>query len=536
MGSVLRRGGQQGRDGRGEAVWDPAPGMARNLLRPGSWIDELVLDDHDDPANPGFLDGLVPDGLARSTSIVPGLVEIDGYDELHDALRAAFGSELIEGDPLRPLSRLDGRDGRRLGHPNYYRFAYDWRRDLRAAALRLHNLIEAALPALQAQRDPDARVIFIAHSMGGLLARAYIEGDNPDTGRPFDGWRNVRELLTLGTPHRGSVAAVGHLVDGYRRLFVDFSRALRSFTGVYQLLPRYPVVFDARPDAPGTGHTGGLGEPVRRWLYPHEIDGVDGFDPVRAQLAYEFHRSIEDGVNRNRTNPQYRANHLVPLLGFGHRTLNSATYDGTITVSDALPDYLDPVLGGGDGTVPLVSAIPIELDDNRSTIRYVNQKHGALQTDRRVLAAEIAGRIRQLQASSEAARFRQTGAGIGPEQAHLEVTHAQFWVDSDLDGVAGAAAELGSATPGALTPTVVNGDDGARLTVEVTNLETGSVTRWTDIESGRTVELPGDPGDYRVVVNCPAVPLSSTSAYTVLPSPDDLAPTEPGTTPAEADR
>lgn len=45
-------------------------------------------------------------------------------------------------------------------------------------------------------RDSNGKVILIAHSMGGLVARAYLEDSNLYRG-------NVEKIITLGTPHQG---------------------------------------------------------------------------------------------------------------------------------------------------------------------------------------------------------------------------------------------------------------------------------------------------------------------------------------------
>ncbi len=46
-----------------------------------------------------------------------------------------------------------------------------------------------------AGRDSDGKVLLVAHSMGGLVSRAYIEGNDYDN--------NVEALVTLGSPHVG---------------------------------------------------------------------------------------------------------------------------------------------------------------------------------------------------------------------------------------------------------------------------------------------------------------------------------------------
>ena len=88
----------------------------------------------------------------------------------------------------------------------YVEFPYDWRRDNRVAARRLQRLADEKLHA-QRQRNPDAKLILIGHSMGGLVARYFLEC--------LDGWRDTRMLITFGTPHRGSLNAVDFLVNGF---------------------------------------------------------------------------------------------------------------------------------------------------------------------------------------------------------------------------------------------------------------------------------------------------------------------------------
>ncbi len=47
-------------------------------------------------------------------------------------------------------------------------------------------------------------VVLVAHSMGGLVCRAYLQR--------FDGARHTKKLITLGTPHAGTIHA--HLLPG----------------------------------------------------------------------------------------------------------------------------------------------------------------------------------------------------------------------------------------------------------------------------------------------------------------------------------
>lgn len=80
-------------------------------------------------------------------------------------------------------------------------FAYDWRRPIEDEARRLAQAVDAALLARSASGQP---VRLIAHSMGGLVARA-MQLEAPDTWKRLMAHGGAR-LLMLGTPNAGSWA------------------------------------------------------------------------------------------------------------------------------------------------------------------------------------------------------------------------------------------------------------------------------------------------------------------------------------------
>src|SRR6185503_9065345 len=114
------------------------------------------------------------------------LVKIDGYSRIRRYLIEQLG--LVEGK-------------------NYREFPYDWRRDNRASAKRLESQAMSWLTAWRRDSGaPDARLVLIGHSMGGLVSRYFVEC--------LGGWKATRTVITLGTPHRGSLNAVNFLVHG----------------------------------------------------------------------------------------------------------------------------------------------------------------------------------------------------------------------------------------------------------------------------------------------------------------------------------
>ena len=485
MGSVLTRDG--------ETLWNPGPGMLPRLLRHRAWVQSLMRRQAEDLTSP-WIDGVIPGGLVRDLNIVPGLVSIEGYDEAHRAISVL--PDIVEGDPLDPSRRMDGEPGRLRGYPTYFRFAYDWRRDLRASAVRLDDLVRQALPPLRA-KDPAARVVLVGHSMGGLLARCWMEGTDPRTGDPFDGWRDTRLLVTLGTPHRGSINAVEGLVSGHRKLFVDFTEALRSFEGAHQLLPRYAAL--AVPDDDGG----------RRWVRPHEARGIPGLDPAAAKQAFDFHADVEEGQRANRADPAYPARALVPYVGFGHRTQNSAVWDGaTLQVSTELPEGVPAVASGGDGTVPYASAVPIELSGELSAMRYVNESHGALQANAPLLDDVVRG----LRRSTAFADVRGIDSGEPDARRHLLLECTSSFVHGEQLDVHGDPAGSCRVEP--------QGMDAGQVRLQVVPVDGGGGPITLLAEPGEDVALPDAPGTYRVTASADdgaRGTVTTRTSYSVLP-------------------
>lgn len=353
IGSVLQKHNKDIWSISGQAAWE----WVRSL---GSPIDDLRIAE-DDPNEDDLGDGIIATRVMPDFHIVPGLAKIDGYSMTARMVTDNF--EVIRG------SLTDHRPA------NFFEFPYDWRRDNRVSARRLKTLIDRQLPVWRECRSgaTDAKVVLIAHSMGGLICRHYLE--------VLDGWRDCRALITFGTPYRGSLDALGYLANGYKKLFLDLTALMSSFTSVYQLLPIYPVVR--------------IGDAYRRVA---ETDGIAGIDPERASRALLFHRQIETAAQAHGKESYYLQERYktVPVIGVGQPTLQSAEFTADrLELSTRLPDGIDSTLGDGDGRVPRLSAIPLELsDDLRET--YAVERHGSLQSNRYVLA-DVLRRLEQMQ-------------------------------------------------------------------------------------------------------------------------------------------
>jgi hypothetical protein len=190
---------------------------------------------------------------------------------------------------------------------------------------------------------PDAQVIHICHSMGGLIARYYLD--------VLGGHATARRLITIGTPHQGAVKAAVALslglapaLRGRLGWFV-----LAEFPSVHQLLPTYRCV-----------HKDGL----------HRLSdvGLPGITTAAIRNNTVSHQEIAD---RQSEEPSYGI-HLFG--GHGHKTLLSIRHDATGITPLHTWAADSP---RGDGTVPRFSAaLPQSTDD--TVVRYFADRHSAL--------------------------------------------------------------------------------------------------------------------------------------------------------------
>jgi hypothetical protein len=338
-GSVLQKDGKD--------VWAPTGGAVIGaLLSLGKNVKSLELKD-DPPDVDDLGDGVVATRVMSDIHLIPGLWKIDGYSKLKSYVTKTF----------------DVRPGE-----NFFEFAYDWRRDNRASARKLER---SASKWLRAWRDKsgnkDAKLVLVGHSMGGLVSRYYLEC--------LDGWRDTRVLVTFGTPYRGSLKAIGTLSNGFEKkigpLSLDLTKMVRSLTAVYQLLPVYPCV------------EGADGKLVR--VADADIPNVNR---QRAAAAREFHEEIRRAVEEHEQNEEYRRGRydIRPVIGTFQPTAQSARAKGDGV--ELLKSYEGKDMDG-DGTVPRVSATPIEVEHEKNAM-FAAQRHASLQNDDPVLA-QLAG-------------------------------------------------------------------------------------------------------------------------------------------------
>ncbi|TXH44929.1 MAG: hypothetical protein E6Q92_03855 [Burkholderiaceae bacterium] len=326
-GSVLRK--------HGKVVWGySAATIAGALFTGGAKVREALALPHDDPDVDDLGDGITADELMPDLHLIPGLWKIDGYGAVADALLDKF--ELTEGR-------------------NFFRFPYDWRRHNKVAARKLARATHDWLRAWRAAGHTDAKLILIAHSMGGIVSRYFLEC--------MEGWKDTRALVTFGTPYRGSLNALDSLANGMKKGWVDLSPLARELTSLYQLLP----VFEC--------YDSGDGE-LRR---VGEMTGIPNVDAERAAAALAFHREIEAAVASNHALEAFEAAgyQTHPIVGVAQATQLSARRRGNGVEMLETTGVEVPL--GGDGTVPRYSAIPIEMSKDWRGSMFAATKHGSLQ-------------------------------------------------------------------------------------------------------------------------------------------------------------
>jgi pimeloyl-ACP methyl ester carboxylesterase len=306
MGSELRL--------NGALIW---PGPAHSLFLAYQMMNELLRPD------------LVATGIIRSFSISRQYVDLVEDLELCD---------FREGDETLLLC------------------PYDWRKSITLAAAVLAGKIDHALAV---HSDPE--ISLIAHSMGGMVSRYYLESGDFDQ-RP--GFGSVRRLITLGTPHRGAPIALTAPLGLEKRLFLSAAQVKQlvndeRYPGLYELLPPRgePFVWDSKPDA----------EFTQMDIYEPGIATTLGLNAASLAAAQKFHAKLD--LARRPSHVRY-----FFFTGSSQATLatvNLRKVGNTLRPERVVRD------NGGDGTVPLWSS-----GLNGVQNQAVGGEHGTIYKDR----------------------------------------------------------------------------------------------------------------------------------------------------------
>lgn len=425
-GSVLSKDGKD--------LWAISKGaIFRALTSVGKNLSQLIL--AEDPVDTDDIgDGVTATRLISDAHLIPGFWKIDGYTKIVESIQSAF--------TVKPGENL-------------FEFPYDWRRGNQVAARKLARLSHEWLTKWQQSSGAnDAKLILVGHSMGGLVARYFIEC--------LEGWRVTRMLVTFGTPYRGSLNAVNFLANGLEHKLgpfsVDLSTMLRSFTSVYQLLPIYPCIDS------GNGQ-----------LERITATNVPNVDSDKAKDALAFHYQIRDAVTQHQQEEDYNKDRyrIHPVAGIFQPTVQSARIAGN---GVELIENLGGKDDGGDGTVPRGSATPLEVKAEAG-VMFAAERHGSLQNNDPVLV-QLKGLL----------------SGLTVDSSKYFALKTSLSVDID-DSYAASEPVVVKARPS---------EEPVELTADVVNLDDGTtwsqgLTRDSD-EWHRTEFNLLPPGVYRVTV------------------------------------
>lgn len=319
----------------GNELWGVRPGtLLRSIINLGRNFDQLRLPVGigDEPAS----DGVKPGVLLPIPHVVGRLLGSDGYGHLIAWLQKTFDLRLPRDDEPG----------------NLVAFPYDWRLSNRQTAKRIEAELVPYLDAWRkANGNADAKFRFICHSMGGLVARWFTE--------VMGGHELTRQIITLGTPHRGAAESLVQLSNGmnpgFGPLRIELTEIIRSLPSVHQLLPTYRCVETSE----GLKHLG-------------EVD-LPNINRDMLSDALAFH---EDILSHAKTNNSYNYRKFA-LKGISQPTISSVRLKH---------DALEPLttLGekdwAGDGTVPRISSHPPEWNDDSYAPAF-GQQHASLQSD-----------------------------------------------------------------------------------------------------------------------------------------------------------
>ncbi len=228
---------------------------------------------------------------------------------------------------------------------------YDWRKS------NAENYQTYLVPIIQNAKQASGKdkVDIIAHSMGGILARAYIQG--PDYNNDVD------QFITLGTPHQGSsdvytIWEGGHIPinwDTTQRLLLKtylFFKGVRDFDLVSGDKNRYGAIHSQIPSIRDL-------LPTYNFLKAIEFDNI--FLPVN--LMNEKNTLLLS-MNLNIADLHDRVGSVITVAGTGVNTVESIPFvvraDADAPLwADGKPQPLDPAKNSnqGDNRVLLASAL-----------------------------------------------------------------------------------------------------------------------------------------------------------------------------------
>lgn len=289
-----------------------------------------------------------PGGVLDMVFRYPHVSESDDVQVKGDELLSA---KLRVGDVIRQVSVSAQYEalfqtladcGLREDDNTLYPFPYDWRKNNADSAQGLAELLDRV-----AEKQPD-EILLIAHSMGGLICRYYLESRTFDQ-RP--GLHLVSSLICLATPHYGSPLALTAALGMERRVFLNEQQVYKlvrqsQFPSLYQLLPPPGAPFAWNRElkeklVPVDIYEAGIGTRLCAYQKPEQRLNQENLDS-----AFKFRQDLD--LSKRPPSVRY--------FFFAGTRQRSATTSLIIPSGDLLEVRNHEVDDGGDGTVPFWSA------------------------------------------------------------------------------------------------------------------------------------------------------------------------------------
>ncbi|EWT00199.1 hypothetical protein N865_17525 [Intrasporangium oryzae NRRL B-24470] len=387
MGSILGVSTRD-RSAAENLVWAPTAGAVWNNLTGRLRIQDFPIPEGCGDEPPG--DRVEAVELMPDVHAIPGVwTPVKGYTPLVEHLEQLGYRRHQPGDP---------RPGNLLTVP------YDWRLSNRYNGQRLAGIVEPALDRWRSQggRYANAQLVFVCHSMGGLVARWYIE--------KCGGFGHTRRLITLGTPWRGAASAVEQLVNGVTPgigpLHVDLTTFARSLPSLYQLMPEYACMTNGPRDYQKTTAHAALPLPS-----------------ARVTDAMSFYTTLQDAeVSR----PDSKTiSHAIVGTRQPTTTTISINPDGTATAFETFGadnDY-------GDGTVPLTGAIGHDEPLDTPRVFRVRDGHGNLHRNPAAL-----DQIEEILTTASVRRRASQPVKVRVRAPDLTLAAEALQIEADIDG------------------------------------------------------------------------------------------------------
>jgi pimeloyl-ACP methyl ester carboxylesterase len=314
--------------------------------------------------------------------------------------------------------------------PTLITVPYDWRKSITVGSEALAAAIERAATL----HGGKAKIYLAAHSMGGLVARYYLQCDDHNKKPGFD---QIVSLLTFGTPHKGAVVALAAALGLHTADFMsaEQSRSLANnheFQGLYNLFPQAGS------------------RPVWAWGGAGGLLAQDVFDRDIAKALNLNEKSLVDteAIFRILARP-WRPIRTFLFVGSRFETITHVLWNGVEPVVVRTRD-------GGDGTVNLQGAIPenqqirftdfnhtslIKSDEARAALRDIFNAYAVLLAAETTVSLTVASHFIESEQPIEI-KVSVDGPGVEVhgklylERARLSPQVGEELFESDFDGTA----------------------------------------------------------------------------------------------------